>query len=111
MAQFIQAGLQPNTLMTGDPDFFFAYYMASDSLRYYGCGSQDTDDLILRARHEPDGRKRRELYRELSEIFARDLPLLPLYHDISYYAHTRRVTDFRLDHNFRPDLTHTRIVK
>jgi peptide/nickel transport system substrate-binding protein len=103
--------LQPNTLMTGDPDFFFAYYMATDSPRYFGCGSQDTDELIRRARHEPDACKRRELYRQLSEIFARDLPLLPLYHDISYYAHTRRVTDFRLDHNFRPGLTHTRIVK
>jgi peptide/nickel transport system substrate-binding protein len=103
--------LQPNTLMTGDPDFFFAYYMASDSPRYYGCGSQDTDDLILRARHEPDLCKRKELYRQLSEIFARDLPLLPLYHDISYYAHTSRIDNFFLDHNFRPGLTRTRIVK
>jgi peptide/nickel transport system substrate-binding protein len=103
--------LQPNTLMTGDPDFFFAYYMASDSPRYYGCGSSDTDDLIRRARHEPNLHERKALYRQLSEIFARDLPLLPLYHDISYYAHTYRVADFFLDHNFRPGLTQTRIVK
>jgi peptide/nickel transport system substrate-binding protein len=103
--------LQPNTLMTGDPDFFFAYYMATDSPRYYGCGSSETDDLIRRARHEPDLSQRKALYRNLSEIFARELPLLPLYHDISYYAHTSRIDHFFLDHNFRPCLTRTRIVK
>ncbi len=37
--------------------------------------------------------------------------LLPLYHDISYYAHTRRIDNFFLDHHFRPGLTQTRIRK
>ncbi len=103
--------LQPNTLMTGDPDFFFAYYMATDSPRCYGCGPPDTNDLVRRARHEPDLSQRKTLYRQLSEIFTRDLPLLPLYHDISYYAHTSRIDNFFLDHNFRPGLTRARIVK
>jgi peptide/nickel transport system substrate-binding protein len=103
--------VQPNTLMTGDPDFFYAYYMASDSPRYFGCGSPETDHLIRQARHAIEFPARKALYRQLSRIFARDLPLLPLYHDISYYAHGSRVTNFFLDHNFRPNLPKAKPVK
>ncbi len=111
--QAIQKGnfhlaLQPNTLMTGDPDFFYAYYVASNGPRYYGCGCPETDRLIGQARHETDFLQRRKRYQKLSQNFARDLPLLPLYHDISYYAHTDRVANFFLDQNFRPRLVDAR---
>lgn len=97
--------LQPNTLMTGDPDFFYAYYLASDGPRYYGGGSPETDDLIRDARHEMDHQHRKELYRRVSKAFARDLPLLPLFHDISWYAHrAATVNHFSMDHKFRPGL-------
>ncbi|MCG8549639.1 MAG: hypothetical protein MI799_04460, partial [Desulfobacterales bacterium] len=46
--------------------------------------------------------EQKESYRRLSEIFARQLPLLPLYHDISFFAHTDRLSFFGMDHNFRP---------
>ena len=111
--QAIQKGnfhlaLQPNTLMTGVPDFFYTYYVASKGPRYYGCGCPKTDDLIDQARHEIDFSQRQKIYQKLSQDFSRDLPLLPLYHDISYYAHTDRVANFFLDQNFRPQLVDAR---
>lgn len=96
--------LQPNTLMTGDPDFFYAYYLATDAPRCFGGGSPETDALIREARHETDHQRRRALYRRISASFARDLPLLPLFHDISWYAHRASVTRFSMDHKFKPGL-------
>ena len=94
--------LQPNTLMTGEPDFFYAYYLASDGPRSYGCGCTQTDDLIARGRHSSTKAEQKIIYRQLSKDFSRDLPLLPLYHDISFFAYTDRLGFFGMDHNFRP---------
>jgi len=43
--------LAPNTLMTGEPDFFYSYYLASDGPRSFGNASARTDELIARGRH------------------------------------------------------------
>ncbi|WP_022664564.1 ABC transporter substrate-binding protein [Desulfospira joergensenii] len=94
--------LQPNTLMTGEPDFFYAYYLASDGPRSYGCGCARTDELIARGRHSSTRAEQKPVYRQLSRQFSRDLPLLPLYHDISFFAYTDRLGFFGMDHNFRP---------
>lgn len=96
--------IQPNTLMTGDPDFFYSYYLESKGPRDFGCGNQAMDQLIQDARHKMDPEKRRALYRELASLFNQDLPLLPLYHDVSLYAYGKRVAHFSMDQNFRPQL-------
>lgn len=99
---------QPNTLMTGDPDFFYAYYVASEGPRYCGCGSIEMDKLIDRGRHVMDIKKRQKIYHRLSRLFAENLPLLPLYHDLTLYAHAVGVKNFDMDHNFRPLLVEAR---
>ena len=86
--------LQPNTLMTGDPDFFYAYYVAQDGPRYFGGTDPATDRLIRQARQETDALRRKDLYCQVSMDFSRDLPLLPLYHDITWYAHGRGLRIF-----------------
>ena len=96
--------IQPNTLMTGDPDFFYSYYLESKGPRDFGCGNQIMDRLIKQARHEMKPTKRRALYRELAVRFNQELPLLPLYHEVSLYAHGERVAEFFMDQNFRPRL-------
>ncbi|MCG8549969.1 MAG: ABC transporter substrate-binding protein, partial [Desulfobacterales bacterium] len=58
--------LQPNTLMTGEPDFFYSYYLASDGPRNYGSASGRTDDLIARGRHSETTAEQKESYRLLS---------------------------------------------
>ena len=100
--------LQPNTLMTGEPDFFYSYYLSSQGPRSYGSARPATDRLIARARHSETAAEQRKIYRQLSEIFARDLPLLPLYHDISYFAYTDRLAFLGMDHSFRPMLIQAR---
>ncbi len=94
--------IQPNTLMTGDPDFFYSYYLESKGPRDFGCGNRIMDRLIQTARHEMDPDKRLALYRELAGRFNQELPLWPLYHDISLYAYGAKVANFIMDHNFRP---------
>lgn len=100
--------LQPNMLMTGDPDFFYSYYVASDGPRYCGSGIPEMDDLIVMGRHTMDPSRRKEIYRRLSLLFAEQLPLLPLYHDLSLYAHGPSVAIFSMDHYFRPLLLEAR---
>ena len=102
--------LQPNTLMTGEPDFFYAYYLASDGPRSYGCGCAKTDEFIARGRHNSSAAEQKEVYRQLSKDFSRNLPLLPLYHDISFFAYTDRLKFFGMDHNFRPLLVQAKPV-
>jgi len=103
--------IQPNTLMTGDPDFFYAYYIESKGPRDFGCGNQEMDRLIQGARHEMNPEQRRAQYRELAVRFNQQLPLLPLYHDVSLYAHGDKVVNFVMDQNFRPLLNLARPVE
>ncbi|MFH0789953.1 MAG: ABC transporter substrate-binding protein [Pseudomonadota bacterium] len=96
--------LQPNTLMTGDPDFFYSYYIYSQGPHNFGYHNQESDRLILEARQEMNKQRRRRLYRDLARLINTDLPVFPLYHDLSIYAHRKTIERFELDQNFRPDL-------
>ncbi|RJP38546.1 MAG: ABC transporter substrate-binding protein [Desulfobacteraceae bacterium] len=100
--------LQPNTLMTGDPDFFYSYYVHSEGFQQNGCQTSEMDELIVAGRHAMDGDHRREIYRRLTRWMAETLPLIPLYHDISFYAHGPGVSVFSMDHYFRPLLLEAR---
>lgn len=97
--------IQPYTLMTGDPDFFYAYFIASEAPRNTGYRDAEADRLVTEARRETDPWRRKEQYRRLSEILARDLPVLPLYDDVTPYAFRLRIGSLEMDHWFRPMLT------
>lgn len=96
--------MQPNTLMTGDPDFFYSYYIHSQGAQNFGFNDEATDRLIVSARSETDLERRKALYRRLSDRIWEKLPVLPLYHDLSAYAHRRSIRRLELDQYFRPDL-------
>ena len=100
--------IQPNTLMTGDPDFFYAYYLESGGRADCGCGNDELDRLIAIGRSTSDAEARREVYRELARLFEQQLPVLPIYHDVALYAHGPGVVDFSMDANFRPSLVGAR---
>lgn len=97
--------IQPYTLMTGDPDFFYAYFIASTAPRNLGYQNPKADALIRAAREEMRPESRRTFYKRLQEILKQDMPLLPLYHDVSLYAHRKAVPGFEMDQLFRPILT------
>jgi peptide/nickel transport system substrate-binding protein len=96
--------MQPNTLMTGDPDFFYSYYLYSKGKNNFGFVDAEADQLIQEARKEPNLKRRRELYFRLDRKVSSELPVLPLYHDIAAYAHRKALGRFEMDQNFRPDL-------
>ena len=100
--------MTPNTLMTGDPDFFYSYYLASDAPRNPGWHYSGADRLIAAARREMDPAKRRELIRGVEEIVNREAPLWPLFYERALYAHGPGVRDFSMDYFFRPDLPRAR---
>jgi peptide/nickel transport system substrate-binding protein len=103
--------LQPNTLMTGDPDFFYAYYLESGGPRDCGCGGDPFDRLIASGRTTVEPARRRQIYRELEALSSLQLPLLPLYHDVALYAHGPAVEGFTMDCSFRPSLVEARPVR
>jgi peptide/nickel transport system substrate-binding protein len=101
--------MQPNTLMTGDLDFFFSYYIASGAPGNFGYLNPEMDQWIQSARIEGDFNHRRELYRRICDRMNRDLPVLPLYHDVCLYAHRDHLVHFEMDANFRIRLDRVRI--
>jgi peptide/nickel transport system substrate-binding protein len=93
--------LQPNTLMTGDPDFFFSTYIASTAIHRLGYSDLDADQWIREARNCRDVQTRKNMYHRLCLHMNRQMPVLPLYHDICHYAHSTRLEDFEMDPSFR----------
>ncbi len=93
--------MQPNTLMTGDPDFFFSYYIASRAPGNFGYLNPEMDQWIQSARIEGDFSHRQRFYRRICDRMNLDLPVLPLYHDVCLYAHRDHLAHFEMDTNFR----------
>jgi ABC-type oligopeptide transport system substrate-binding subunit len=48
------------------------------------CGSPEIDSLVERGRDETDSEARHAVYRRIEEITARDVRLLPLFHEQVY---------------------------
>jgi peptide/nickel transport system substrate-binding protein len=95
---------QPYTILTGEPDYFYAYWIDSQSPWSCGWDNLRADRLIHRAEQEVEPTKRKALYKELAYLMAEELPVLPLYHDQSFYAYRRELGSFDMDHFFRPKL-------
>ncbi len=100
--------LSPYTLMTGDPDFYFGRWIYSDGqmnkARGVGYKSSEADRLVLNAARETDIAKRKALYRDLQKLVAEDVPVVPLFNDVSLYAVRKEVKDLKLDPFFKPSL-------
>lgn len=97
--------IQPYTLMSGDPDFFYSYWIASDAPKNCGWKNTEADALIKKARHDINFENRQAHYKRLEQMMNDNLPLLPIYHDVSLYACSREFKDFEMDCMFRPVLT------
>ncbi|MCL6449694.1 MAG: peptide ABC transporter substrate-binding protein [Acetobacteraceae bacterium] len=62
---------------------------------FAGWRNPEVDELLARAEEEFDERRRWELLHRQQELFARDLPSLPLYHRIEVSAHRVGLLNFR----------------
>ena len=92
------------TLMTGEPNFFFAPFMLSNGSmnqnRSLGYLNKNVDELISKATVENDKNKRREMYLQLQEIAKEEGPSVPIYHDVTLYEVNKKVKDFDIDSSF-----------
>ena len=81
-----------------DPDNFLYFLLNSAAQTIYPLGYQslELDKLTAEARVSIDPELRQQLYRRAEELFEKDCPLLPLYHDRIYAVASPTVQDLRL---------------
>ncbi|MEW6266328.1 MAG: ABC transporter substrate-binding protein [Thermodesulfobacteriota bacterium] len=100
-------GIAPAGFLTADPDYFYSSFVSAGSPFGPGLTDDQMEGLIEAARYEMNPELRRDLYRRLAQLFNYHLPMLPLYHEVSLYAHRDSVAGLRLDAFFRPWLNET----
>lgn len=99
---------QISSLQTGsiaEPDMYYTYFHSSrvptaanpdagqNRARYR---SDEADRLMEAGRHELDRDRRKEIYAELQALMARDLPVIPLWHEDNVAVLNRDVVGFEL---------------
>jgi peptide/nickel transport system substrate-binding protein len=79
--------------MGGDPAILNKVITGAgfNSARY---DDPELSDLLKREIAEMDPEKRIELVNEIQEVYARELPALPLYYPTNYWAHDGKVDLF-----------------
>jgi peptide/nickel transport system substrate-binding protein len=91
-----------------DPDIFhLAFHSRSvppDGANRGGYANPEVDRLTDAARREPSREKRREMYRQVQRILARDLPVFPLWAGRNILVRDRRLEGFVLtpDESYAP---------
>jgi peptide/nickel transport system substrate-binding protein len=89
-----------------DPDIFHhAFHSASappDGANRGGYSDAEVDRLTEAARREPSPERRREMYRRVQRILARDLPVFPMWAGRNILARDRRLAGFGIapDENY-----------
>jgi peptide/nickel transport system substrate-binding protein/oligopeptide transport system substrate-binding protein len=64
-----------------DPEnFLFKLFYSKSARNYYGYANPTVDDLLIRARSEPDPAARVALYRRAEELIVEDAPIIPVWH-------------------------------
>ncbi len=99
--------LHPFTLMTGDPDIFFTW-LNNVSPMAFGKDLKNVREWVSKARYEMDSARRKSLYAHLQRWVSENCLLLPLYHDVTFYAHRDHVDGLQIDAFFRPNLLQVR---
>ncbi|HYN89978.1 MAG TPA: ABC transporter substrate-binding protein [Ardenticatenaceae bacterium] len=85
--------------LPADPDpypLFHSSQRQAEGRNFSGFASERADRLMVEGRFVTDQTARRELYFDLQEIFAEQLPILPLYHPIYNYAVDTRVRNVQI---------------
>jgi len=75
-----------------------------NTTRGLGYKSSEADKLVLDAARETDNAKRKALYQDLQKLVAEDVPVAPIFNDISLYAVSKEVKGLQLDPFFKPSL-------
>ncbi|MEA3346091.1 MAG: peptide ABC transporter substrate-binding protein [Chloroflexota bacterium] len=82
-----------------DPDPYPLWHSTQVSGRgqnYTGFSSREADELMEKGRRVTELKERAQLYRRFQEIWAQELPALPLYHPVYNYALDKRIGGVQL---------------
>lgn len=82
-----------------DPDPYPIWHSTQASgqgQNYTGFNNREADELMEEGRRINDVERRTQIYRRFQEIWAQELPALPLYHPIYNYALDRRIKGVQL---------------
>lgn len=83
----------------GDPDPYPQWHssqVGGGGQNYTGWRNAETDALMEQARRTTDENARRELYHRFQQIFAEELPALPLYYPVYTYGVSKRVNNVQI---------------
>ena len=83
----------------GDPDPFPQWHSSQidgNGQNYAGWQNAEADALMEQARQSTDENRRRDLYAEYQDIFAEELPSLPLFHPLYTYGVSTRVHNVQI---------------
>jgi dipeptide transport system substrate-binding protein len=86
----------------GDPDNFLHVLLGCAAARTGGNNIAKWchpayDELVTKAKLNPDRRIREDLYRRAQEIFKQEAPWVPIAHSVVFMATRKEVTGFRMD--------------
>jgi len=95
--------LHPFTLLTGEPDMFFTWLMTV-SPEVLGIEMRKMRSKISKARTLLDREERKKIYHQLQRWVSDNYLILPLYHDVTFYAHRDHLHGLEIDAFFRPNL-------
>jgi peptide/nickel transport system substrate-binding protein len=86
------------TLLEGDPDPYSLWHgsQGDQGKNFTGWNNTEVNELLDRARANPDRVFRYGSYARMQEIFAEELPAITLYYPVYQYAISSRVRDVQL---------------
>ncbi|MFN8466792.1 MAG: peptide ABC transporter substrate-binding protein [Caldilineaceae bacterium] len=83
----------------GDPDPYAQWHSSQatgNGQNYAGWSNADADALMEQARRTTDPEQRKALYQKFQDIFAEELPALPLYYPVYTYGVSSRVNNVQI---------------
>jgi len=83
----------------GDPDNFLSLLDSNEiksTLNTAKYTSAKVDQLLLKARMQPNGEERNKTYQEIQEVLSVDAPWLPISHAEAMAAYSQKVTGFKV---------------
>ncbi len=106
--------LYPLSMPTGSPELWIRRLIYSEGMKIRGRGnsthfhSEEADALFTRAVEAPDASSVEGLFNRILDMAARELPVLPLYHEKYTYAFCSGLTGITVDPFLKIDLAAVR---
>lgn len=94
-----ELSINPTGLMNADPHSTLEGYMGSKTTGWnnkwhFNYRNEKIDKLLHEAQNTTDNNRRKEIYHEIQDIAAAELPLIPLLYDVNLNVHNKKVKGY-----------------